>query len=54
MKKALIIGLMGVLIRSEVGLSLTGKVVYTCTYSVSGQEVTVVLPYVCPGMMQFQ
>ena len=47
-------GILGVLVNSKPTASITGKLVYECTYRVGNQVTTVVLPYLCPPTMQFQ
>lgn len=46
-------GLLGVLISSHSGTSLTGHLVWECTYSVAGTQQTVVLDHLCPPSMTF-
>jgi hypothetical protein len=47
-------GILGILVNSQMTTSVTGKLVYKCTYSVSGQYTTVVLDNICPPSMQFE
>lgn len=51
--KPLIIGIMGMLVDSRMGNSITGSPAWTCTYAVAGTYQTIVLPYVCPITMMF-
>ena len=45
--------LMGVLVSQQVGTSVTGRLVYECTYNVAGTQTTVVLENMCPPTMMF-
>lgn len=45
--------IMGVLTRSEPTTSVTGKLVYKCTYNVAGSYTTVILEQMCPPTMNF-
>jgi hypothetical protein len=47
-------GILGVLVNSRQGTSVTGKLVWECTYRVSNTVTTVTLGYMCPPSMQFQ
>ena len=47
-------GILGVLTRSETTTSVTGKLVWKCTYRVAGNNTTVVLRRMCPVSMQFE
>lgn len=47
-------GMMGFLVHSEAATSVTGKLVYRCTYSVAGNNTTVILPNICPPSMNFE
>jgi hypothetical protein len=47
-------GILGVLVKSEATTSVTGKLVYRCTYNVAGRNVTVILDRLCPPTMQFE
>jgi hypothetical protein len=46
-------GIMGVLVRSSSGSSITGHLVWECTYQVLGSEQTVTLSHMCPQTMMF-
>jgi hypothetical protein len=47
-------GILGVLVDQHSTTSVTGRLVWVCTYSVAGSETTVVLNRMCPPSMQFQ
>jgi hypothetical protein len=47
-------GILGTLINSRQGTSVTGKLVWECTYRVNNTVTTVTLGYMCPPSMQFQ
>jgi hypothetical protein len=47
-------GILGMLINSRQGTSITGKLVWECTYRVGNQTTTVTLQQICPPTMQFQ
>ena len=47
-------GILGILVNTEPTISVTGKLVYRCTYSVTGRNVTVILDKLCPPTMQFE
>jgi hypothetical protein len=44
---------LGMLVSSQSATSITGKLVYKCTYNVMGNNTTVILDYFCPVTMQF-
>jgi hypothetical protein len=43
--------LMGFLVSQQMGTSVTGRLVYECTYSVGGSQTTIVLENMCPPTM---
>ena len=45
--------LIGFLVSQQVGSSVTGKLVYECTYNAGGTQTTVVLENWCPQTMMF-
>jgi len=47
-------GIMGVLTNTQSGISVTGKLIYQCTYSVAGRTTTVTLDHLCPPTMNFE
>lgn len=46
--------LLGVLVNQSVGTSVTGRMVWICTYEVAGQRVQVTLERMCPVSMDFR
>lgn len=53
-RSGLVLGMMGFLISQSTGTSVTGRLVWTCTYQVAGTTATVVLDHMCPISMEFQ
>lgn len=47
-------GIMGVLVNTQSGTSVTGKLIYQCTYNVAGRNTTVILETICPPTMNFE
>lgn len=45
--------ILGILVSSQSGISITGHLVWECTYNVAGQNQTVVLDHICPSSLQF-
>ncbi len=46
--------LLGVLVSQYPSTSVTGRLVWVCTYTVAGQNVQVVLEKICPPSMDFR
>ena len=46
--------ILGFLVTSQMGTSVTGRLVWECTYNVSGSYQVVTLGYLCPQSMQFE
>ncbi len=47
-------GILGFLVNQSMGTSVTGRIVYSCTYRIGNQQQTVVLDRICPPSMDFQ
>lgn len=47
-------GLLGSLVNTQTGTSVTGRLIYQCTYNISGQTTTVILERLCPPSMNFR
>jgi hypothetical protein len=47
-------GILGMLVNSRQGTSVTGKLVWACTYRVNNSMTTVTLDHICPPSMQFE
>lgn len=47
-------GIMGVLVNTQPGTSVTGKLIYQCTYNVAGRNTTIILERICPPTMDFE
>jgi len=47
-------GILGFLVHQSMGTSVTGRLVYSCTYRIGNQQQTVVLDHICPPSMDFQ
>jgi hypothetical protein len=47
-------GILGMLVNSRQGTSVTGKLVWECTYRVNNSLTTITLGYMCPPSMQFE
>ncbi len=45
---------MGFLVRWETTVSVTGRLVYVCTYSVMGSEQDIIRASMCPQSMEFE
>jgi len=52
-KRWLTWGILGFLVASHSGISVTGRLVWECTYRVLSSEQTVVLDHLCPPSMLF-
>lgn len=46
--------ILGVLVKSESTTSVTGRLIWRCTYNVGGSYQTVLLENICPPSMQFR
>ncbi len=46
--------LLGVLVNQSQSTSVTGRLVWVCTYAVGGQQTQVVLERICPPTMDFR
>ena len=45
---------LGMLVNTEMGTSVTGQLIYKCTYNVGGSLQTVILSQICPPSMNFR